>query len=104
MLDLTSYKLTGLAAMVVIAFCFVCSDKFASILEKPSGLASNAHLNVSPMIETRTRDPRLQERDDNREDARALLLRTASLVETGPHVVCSVTAKSHRAPPEALHG
>jgi hypothetical protein len=33
MLELVSYGLTGLASMVVVAFCVVCSED-AAILEK----------------------------------------------------------------------
>jgi len=53
-LELTSYGLTGLAAMVVIAFCFAYDDGFPPALEKFSFVViNNARLNDFPMsVET----------------------------------------------------
>jgi hypothetical protein len=36
MLELTSYGLTGLVAMLFVAFCFACKDESASFGDKPS--------------------------------------------------------------------
>ncbi len=54
MLELTIYGLTGLAAMMVIAFCFACGNDFLSALEKSSfDLINNARVNDCPMsVET----------------------------------------------------
>jgi hypothetical protein len=55
MLELTIYGLTGLAAMLVVAFYFACGDDFAPAREKSSlGPRQNAYLNDSQMIETGT--------------------------------------------------
>jgi hypothetical protein len=51
MLELTTYGLAGLAAMLVIAFYFAYADEFSSAREKSSlDLISNAHSNDSQMI------------------------------------------------------
>ncbi len=36
MLELMSYSLTGLVAILLIAFCFACKDESASFSDKPS--------------------------------------------------------------------
>lgn len=36
MLELTSYGLTGLVAMLLVAFCFACKDESSSFSDKPS--------------------------------------------------------------------
>ena len=105
MLELTSYRLTGLAAMLAIAFCFVCSDTFALILKKPFGLGGILHLNASPTIRTRTVDPRFTGRcDKQREGAPASLLQTAYLFDTLVRAVRCVNVKSRGVPTEASHG
>jgi len=54
MLELTSYGLTGLVAMLIVVFCFVFKDDCALEKETPSSdLIDNAHLLHSPMpVET----------------------------------------------------
>ena len=105
MLELTSYGLTELAAMLAIAFCFVCSDTFALILKEPFGLVGNLHLNASPTIRTRTVDSRFTGTCDKQQrSAPASLLPTGSVFDTLVHPVCCVNVKSHSAPTEALHG
>jgi hypothetical protein len=42
MLELISYGLTGLASMVVVAFCIVCGDNDAAILEKSAAPLNKA--------------------------------------------------------------
>ena len=45
MLELTSYGLTGLVAILLVAFCFACKDEPASFSHKPSsGPLSDAEL------------------------------------------------------------
>jgi hypothetical protein len=36
MVELTSYGLTGLVAIMLVAFCFACKDEFASFSNGPS--------------------------------------------------------------------
>ena len=36
MLELTSYGLTGLVAILFVVFCFACNDESASFSDKPS--------------------------------------------------------------------
>ena len=52
MLELTSYGLTGLVAMLLVAFCFACKDESASFGDKPSsGLMYDAELRHPKPIE-----------------------------------------------------
>ena len=54
MLELTSYGLTGLVAMLVIAFCFAFSDDLGLAKEGPPSDPNNPHVHGSPMpAETR---------------------------------------------------
>ena len=58
----TSYGLTGLTAMLVITFCFAHGDELPRTREKSSyGPINNAHVNNSPMVETRARSLRFRE-------------------------------------------
>jgi|HubBroStandDraft_6_1064221.scaffolds.fasta_scaffold02472_6 hypothetical protein len=57
--ELIMYGLVGLAATLVIAFCFAFVDEFSPVRNKSSlHLIHDAHLDSSPMIETGTRIPR----------------------------------------------
>jgi hypothetical protein len=59
--ELTSYGLTGLAAMLVIAFCFAYGHELPPTREKSShDPINNAHMNDSPTIDTGARSPRLE--------------------------------------------
>jgi hypothetical protein len=50
--ELTSYRLTGLTAMLVVAFCCACGDELPPIREKFShDLISDARLNDSRIID-----------------------------------------------------
>jgi hypothetical protein len=61
MLELTIYGLVGLAAMLVIAFCFAYADEFSPAREKSSfDLINSAHLNDSQIIEAGTGSPRFR--------------------------------------------
>jgi hypothetical protein len=61
MMELTSYGLTGLIAILVIAFCFAHGHELPPTREKSSrDLINNAHMNDSPMIETSARSLRLK--------------------------------------------
>jgi hypothetical protein len=52
MLELTSYGLTGLVAMLFVAFCFACKDESASFGDKPScGLMYDAELRHPKPVE-----------------------------------------------------
>jgi hypothetical protein len=52
-LELTSYGLTGLVAMLLVVFCFACKDDFASFSERPS---------APPMFDADLRDLKPVER------------------------------------------
>jgi hypothetical protein len=61
MLELIMYGLMGLAATLVIAFCFAFVDEFSPVRNKSSlHLINNAHLGGSPTIETGRRIPRFR--------------------------------------------
>jgi hypothetical protein len=61
MLELIMCGLMGLAATLVIAFCFAFGDEFSPVRNKSSlHLINDAHLDSSPMIETGTRIPRFR--------------------------------------------
>jgi hypothetical protein len=52
MVELMSYGLTGLTAMLAMAFCFACGDEPPRTREKVShGLISDAHLNDSRKLD-----------------------------------------------------
>lgn len=76
MLELTSYGLTGVVAILVVAFCVAYSDDLAPAKEKCSfDPVSNAHLPGSPMP-----------------------------AETGAVAVCSDRTQHAQAPEGAVHG
>jgi len=52
MLELTSYGLTGVVAMLLVAFCFACKDESASVSDKPaSRLVYDAELRQPKPVE-----------------------------------------------------
>jgi hypothetical protein len=106
MLELTIYGLTGLAAMLVVAFYFACADDFAPDREKPSrGPRKNTYLNDSQIIETATGNLGFRRTAGNQEQTVLMfLLQTLSLAETGPAAICSISCQSNRGQGEAFHG
>jgi hypothetical protein len=106
MLELTTYGLMGLAAMLVIAFYFAYGDEFPPAREKSScDLINNAHSNDSQMIETGTGNPQFRRTVGKQwETAPASLLQTTSPAETGPGAIYSDSFQSDRGPLEAFHG
>jgi hypothetical protein len=54
MLELTSYGLTGMVAILLLVFCSACKDEFASFSEGPQS---------GPMYEAELRHPKPVERD-----------------------------------------
>jgi hypothetical protein len=61
MMELTSYGVTGLTTILVIAFCFAYGHELPPTREKSShDLINNAHMNDSPTIETGARSLRLE--------------------------------------------
>jgi hypothetical protein len=105
-LRLVSRGLTGLAALVVIAFCFVCDDTVASFLEKPFGPVGNPYSSASPLINPRTADPRFEGRSDRQQQTvEDTLLSTASLLDKKDrYAACSVRIRNHNAPAKDFHG
>ena len=106
MVALTSYALTGVAAMLVIAFCFAYGDEFPPTLEKSSfDLINNAHLNDSQTIETATGNPRFRGTvGKQQKTAPASLLQKTSPAETGPGAIYSDSVQNNRGPVDAFHG
>jgi hypothetical protein len=104
--ELTSYGLTGLTAILVVAFCFACGDALPATQEKSShDLINGAHMSDSPMIETGARSPRLpMEVDKQQETALAPLQRKTSAVETGHGAIYNHSCRNDRGPLEAFHG
>ena len=52
MLELTSYGLTGLVAILLVAFCFACNDESVSFSDKPA---------TGPMCDAESRHPKAVE-------------------------------------------
>jgi hypothetical protein len=98
MLELVSCGLTGLASMLVVAFCVVCGED-AAILEESSGLLNKAKVSASPKIQTVTTNPRTARADRRPDVAKPSLLQTTSpLVQTGYHWDCRGTVKNGSCP------
>jgi hypothetical protein len=104
--ELMSYGLIGLTAMLVIAFCFAYGDELLRTREKSSyDRINNAHRNDSPMIETGARSLRLpREVDKQQKTASAPLQRKTSPVEMGHGAIYSGSFQNDREPLEAFHG
>jgi hypothetical protein len=100
MVELTSYGLTGLTAILVIAFCFAYGDELPPTREKSSyDLINNTHMNDSPMTETGAKSPRFRRRA-----APASLLQKTSSVETGSGAIYADSFQSDRGRVEVFHG
>ena len=84
MVELTSYALTGLTAMLVIAFCFACGGELPSTREKSShDLISDARSDDSRIVGTTTGSLWLRgEARQYQQSAPASPLRKTSAVET----------------------
>jgi hypothetical protein len=104
--ELTSYGLTGLTAMLVMAFCFAYSNELPRTREKSSyDLINNPHLNDSPLVETGARSLRFRkEVGKQQETAPASLLQKTSPPETGSGVIYADNVQSDRGRGEILHG
>jgi hypothetical protein len=104
-MELMSYGLIGLTAMLVIAFCFAHGDELPRTRAKSSyDRINNAHRNDSP-IETGARSLRLpREVDKQQETASAPLQRKTSPVETGRGAIHSGSFQNDRGTLEACHG
>jgi hypothetical protein len=106
MVELMAYGLTGLAAMLVVAFCFTCSDELPQTREQPSyGLIIDAHANDSPLIETGARCLRFRgDFGKQHETAPASLGQKTLRVETGRGAIYRGSSRNNRETPEAFHG
>jgi hypothetical protein len=104
--ELASYGLTGLTAMLVMTFCFAYGDELRRTREKSSyGLINNAHVNYSPLIVTVAST--LGFRGDvgkQQETSPAFLLQETSRVETGHNAIYSGSFRNDRGTLEAFHG
>src|ERR1700683_3729479 len=106
MVELTSYGLTGVTAVLVIAFCFACGDELPRTRETSSyDLLNNADLNDSPLVETGARSLWLRgEASKQQETVPGSLLQKTSRVETGHGSICSDSLRTDRGTPEAFRG
>jgi len=104
--ELTSYGLTGVTAVLVISFCFAYGGELPRTREKSSyDLINNAHLNDSPLVETGARILRFRgDVGKQQETAPASLLQKTSRVETGHGAIYSGSFRNDRGALEALHG
>jgi hypothetical protein len=104
--ELMSYGLTGLTAMLVIAFCFAYGNELPGTRKKSSyDLVKHAPKNDFRMIETGARSLRLRrEVDKQQETAAAPLQRKTSPVGTGHGATYSDSFQNDRRLLEAFHG
>ena len=106
MAELASYGLTGLTAMLIMAFCFAYGDELRRTREKSSyGLINNAHGNDSPLVVTVARTLRFRgDVGKQQETSPASLLQKTSRVETGHGVIYNGSFRNDRGTLEAFHG
>jgi len=106
MVELTSYGLTGLTAMLVIAICFAYADELPPTRENSShDLINDAYLNDSRIIGTATGSLGLGSRVRERQTtASASLLRNASPAEAVRGAICSHGSQNDRGPKKAFNG
>jgi hypothetical protein len=105
MLEPTIYGLTGLAAMLVVAFYFACADDFAPDREKSSlGRRKNAYFHDCQMIETETGNLQFHRTVGKQQESTPAHLRTMSPVETAAAAIYSKRCQSDRRHGEAFHG
>jgi len=104
--ELTSYKLTGLSVVLVMAFCFAYRNELPRTREKSSyDLINNPHLNDSPLVVTLARILRLRgDVGKQQETSPASLLQKTSRVETGHNAIYRDNVQSDRGRGEILHG
>jgi hypothetical protein len=107
MLELIAYGLVGLAAMLVIAFCFAYADELSPVREKSSfdPVKKNAPSSDSRMISTRTGNPRFRGTvRKQQETVPACLLPTTSPAETGTGTIYGDSCRSENGRGEPFHG
>jgi hypothetical protein len=104
--ELASYGLTGLTAMLIMAFSFAYGDELRRTREKSSyGLINNAHGNNSPLAVTVARPRRFRgDVGKRQETSPASLLRETSRVETGHDVIYNGSFRNDRGTLEVFHG
>jgi hypothetical protein len=104
--ELTSYGLTGLSVVLVMAFCFVHRNELPRTRERSSyDLINNPHLNESPLVETGAGSLRFREEvGKQQETAPASLLQKTSTPETGSGAINADNVQSDRGRVEILHG
>jgi hypothetical protein len=104
--ELTSYGLTGVTAVLVIASCFACRDELSRTREKSSkDLLDNVDVNDSPPVETGPRGLSFRGMSvSNKRFAPASLLQKTSRVETGHGAIYSGSFRNDRGRSEAFHG
>ncbi|MGB8583962.1 MAG: hypothetical protein WCD47_24330 [Candidatus Sulfotelmatobacter sp.] len=105
-MELACYGLTGVTAVLVIAFCFAYGDELSQTREKFSyDLINNAYLNDSPLVENGAQILRLRgDVGKQQETAPATLLQKTSRVETGHGAIYRGSFRNDRGALEALHG
>jgi hypothetical protein len=106
MVELTSYGLIALTAVLVIAFCFAYGDELPSTREKSSqDLISDAHLSDSLIIGTTTGSLRLgREVRLYQQSAPALPLQKTSAVEIVHRAAYNDSFQNDRGSGKAFNG
>ena len=103
MLELTTYGLVGLAAMLIIAFYFAYSDEIPSVRETSLfDLVTNAHLR-SQMIETGAEISQYRRTIGKQQDATASLPQTIAPAERRPGAIYSDNYQNDRGQAEVFH-
>ncbi len=105
MVELTAYGLTGLMAILVMAFCFAYGDELPPPRKKSArDLINNARLNHSRIIEATTGSLRFgRTAGEQQETAPASLPRTTSPVEAVRSAICNDASQNDRGPGKAFH-
>jgi hypothetical protein len=103
--ELTSYGLTGLTALLAIILCFAYKEQLSLTRQKSSyGLIYNAYLNDSPMIEIAPRSPRFEETVGNEQSiTRSYLMRPTSPLQTRFGAVYGRSLQSDQGQVEDFH-
>ena len=106
MVELTSYGLTGLSVVLVMAFCFAHRNELPRTRERSSyDLINNPHLNESPLVETGARSLRFRgDVGKQQETVPASLPQKTSRVEPGHGAIYRGSVRNGRGTLEALHG
>jgi hypothetical protein len=104
--ELTSYGLTAVTAVLVVAFCLACGDELPRTRKKSLyELLNNVDVNDSPPVETGARSLWFRENGGKQQEtASASMLQKTSRVETGRSAICGGSSRNDRETLEVFHG